>query len=57
MLEHLIQSKQQHRLYNGPPNNMSLIVRGPSCRWNITAFLTWSLPVLPAHPRMCAVSS
>lgn len=37
-LEYLIQSEHQHRMYNGPSNNLSLIVRGP---WLRGPFYRW----------------
>lgn len=38
MLQHLIQRKGQHRVYNGPPNHMRL--RGPDYGGNTIALLT-----------------
>lgn len=55
MLRPSIQGKHWHVMYNGPPNNINLITRGPwlkgpSCRRNMTAFLTLLLQLLLAHP-------
>ena len=48
MLQHLIQRKGQHRVYNGPPNHMRL--RGPAYGGNTIALLTQLLQAHPAQP-------